>query len=63
MRLGGIPESEELPHKPKGMHWRNYDRLCRLRDAAEERATIGLMHFVGLIGQHPAASEAEGVDS
>jgi hypothetical protein len=47
MRLGGSQESQELPQKPKGMHWRTYDRLCRLHDAAEERSTIGLMHFVG----------------
>jgi hypothetical protein len=45
MRLGGSPETEEFPDKPKGMHWRTYDRLCRLHDAAEKRSTIGLMHF------------------
>ena len=45
MRLGGSPETEEFPDKPKGMHWRTYDRLCRVHDAAEERSTIGLMHF------------------
>src|SRR6266446_6614982 len=51
MRLGGSPESEEVPDKPKGMHWRTYDRLCLLHDAAEERSTIGLMHFVGRLGR------------
>ena len=51
MRLGGSPETEEFPDKPKGMHWRTYDRLCRLHDAAEERSTIGLMHFVGRLGR------------
>jgi hypothetical protein len=51
MRLGGSPESEEVPDKPKGMHWRTYDRLCRLHDAAEERSTIGLVHFVGRLGR------------
>jgi hypothetical protein len=36
---------EGFPDKPKGMHWRTYDRLCRLHDAAEDRSIIGLMHF------------------
>ena len=30
-----------IPDKPKGMHWRTYDRLCRVHDAAEERSIIG----------------------
>ena len=47
MRLGGSPDSEEFPDKPKGMHWRTYDRLYRQHDAAEERSIIGLMNFVG----------------
>jgi hypothetical protein len=47
MRLGGSPSMVEgFPDKPKGMHWRTYDRLCRLHDAAEDRSTIGLMHFL-----------------
>src|ERR1700730_2053784 len=47
MRLGGSPSMlEGFPDKPKGMHWRTYDRLCRLHDAAEERSNIGLMHFI-----------------
>jgi hypothetical protein len=32
--------------KPKGMHWRTYDRLRRLNDAAEQRSMVGLMGFV-----------------
>jgi hypothetical protein len=50
MRLGGSPDSEEFPDKPKGMHWRTYDRLYHLHEAAEERSIIGLMNFVGLSG-------------
>jgi hypothetical protein len=47
MRLGGSPSMVEgFPDKPKGMHWRTYDRLCGLHDAAEDRSTIGLMHFL-----------------
>jgi hypothetical protein len=37
---------EEFPDKPKGMHWRTYERWRRVHDAAEERSTIGLMGFV-----------------
>jgi hypothetical protein len=51
LRLGGSPESEDFPDKPKGMHWRTYERLCRVHDAAEERGAIGLMHFVGRLGR------------
>jgi hypothetical protein len=33
---------DEFPEKPKGMHWRTYDRLFRMLDEAEERSTIDL---------------------
>jgi hypothetical protein len=52
MRLGGSPGMlDEFPDKPKGMHWRTYDRLCRLYEAAEERSTVGLMGFVKRLGR------------
>jgi hypothetical protein len=47
MRLGGSASMfDEFPGKPKGMHWRIYDRLQSLHDAAEERSTVGLMKFL-----------------
>ena len=51
MRLGGSANMfDEFPSKPKGMHWRTYDRLQSLHDAAEERSTLGLMKFLVRIG-------------
>ena len=42
IRLGGSAGMlDDFPDKPKGMHWRTYDRLCRVHDAAEERSIIG----------------------
>jgi hypothetical protein len=52
MRLGGSASMlDEFPEKPKGMHWRTYDRLCRMHDEAEERSTIGLMRFVNRLSR------------
>jgi hypothetical protein len=51
-RLGGDANMlEEFPDKPKGMHWRTYERWRRLHDAAEERSNIGLMGFVERLGR------------
>ena len=38
MRLGrsGYP-ADLFPDKPKGMHWRTYERLCEAPDLAEAR--------------------------
>jgi len=52
MRLGGSASMlDEFPDRPKGMHWRTYERWCRVHDAAEERSTIGLMGFVERLGR------------
>jgi hypothetical protein len=51
IRLGGSAIMLDFPDKPKGMHWRTYDRLCRVHDAAEERSIIGLIHFVEQLGR------------
>ena len=42
---------EEFPDKPKGMHWRTYERWRRVHDVAEERSNIGLMGFVERLGR------------
>jgi hypothetical protein len=46
MRLGGSPNMlEAFPEKPKGMHWRTFDRLQARHDAAWLRSMAGLMHL------------------
>ena len=46
MRLGGTANMlDDFPEKPKGMHWRTYERLCRVHDAARARSFIGLTDF------------------
>ena len=47
MRLGGSAYMlDDFPEKPKGMHWRTYERLCRVQDAAQARSIVGLTGFV-----------------
>ena len=47
IQLGGSPNmSERFPDKPKGMHWRTYDRLRHRHDFAEQRSMMGLMRFI-----------------
>jgi hypothetical protein len=47
MRLGGTANMlDDFPEKPKGMHWRTYERLCRVHDTAKARSFIGVMDFV-----------------
>lgn len=51
-RLGGRANMlEAFPDKPKGMHWRTYERWRRVHEAAEERSNIGLMGFVERLGR------------
>ena len=52
MRLGGSPNMlEAFPDKPKGMHWRTYERWRSVHDAAGGRSTVGLMRFVERLGR------------
>jgi len=52
MRLGGSASMlDEFPEKPKGMHWRTYNRLRRMHDKAEERSNIGLVSFVNRLSR------------
>jgi hypothetical protein len=48
---GGILEGGDWG-KPKGMHWRTYERLCREHDALSDRALVGIMdHLNHLSGR------------
>jgi hypothetical protein len=42
---------DEFPDRPKGLHWRTYDRLRHAYDIAEARSTIGLVRFVKRLGR------------
>jgi hypothetical protein len=46
-RLGGNASlMDAFPDKPRGMHWRTYDRLQRRCEAAESRSLMGVMRFL-----------------
>src|SRR5262249_17717053 len=47
LKLGGSPNMfEQFPDKPKGMHWKTYDRIRKAYDLAEVRSNAGLMRFI-----------------
>jgi hypothetical protein len=51
-RLGGSPSvCDDFPAKPKGMHWRRYERLWQAHeDAADTGVTLIAAHFLSRWG-------------
>lgn len=50
MRLGGSPSLfDSFPAKPKGMHWRTYDRLRTEAEYAECVSWVGVCHLLGIM--------------
>ena len=57
MQLGGCQSMfEPFPVKPKGMHWRTYDRLRCAHDAADARFVMGMMRFVDRVQRRAPSS-------
>jgi len=51
MQLGGSSNMlESFPEKPRGMHWRTYERFRRVHGAAQARFIPGMMAHVKLLG-------------
>jgi hypothetical protein len=51
-RLGGSPCTDDpFPQKPKGMHWRTYDRLVKRGEALDEQAERAGMAIFGRLLQ------------
>jgi hypothetical protein len=54
MQLGGCQSMcEPFPNRPKGMHWRTYDRLRCAHDVADARSMMGMMGFVDRLQRRP----------
>jgi hypothetical protein len=47
MRLGGTSNLEPSAQKPRGMHWRTYQRLRAQADIADAKAADLLMGLAG----------------
>jgi hypothetical protein len=57
MQLGGCQSMlEPFPNRPKGMHWRTYDRLRRAHDVADARFVMGMMRFVDRVQRRAPSS-------
>jgi hypothetical protein len=44
------PDEWDLPPKPKGMHWRTYNRYVERYDAYEEILTEGIPELLAKLG-------------
>jgi hypothetical protein len=54
--LGGSADIfDDFPDKPKGMHWRTYERLRHTYDIAQARCTLSLTRFIDRLDQKVSA--------
>jgi len=42
-----MSKDDVFPDKPKGMHWRTYERLRRQHDALEYEIDVALAEWIG----------------
>lgn len=64
MRLGGSSNMlEDFPGKPKGMHWRTYERWSRVHDLAKERSLMGFVERLGRLRAHLKSNRGTQVDN
>jgi hypothetical protein len=53
-------EPEEFPDRPKGMHWRTYERQRDTHDAAAARSMVGLTQFINRLQRRARVRTATG---
>ena len=64
MRLGGSSNMlVDFPEKPKGMHWRTYERWSRVHDLAKERSLMGFVERLGRLRAHLKSNRGTQVDN
>jgi len=50
-RLGGDPDDDYWPDKPRHMHWKTYNRLISQAEYYDQVSSHGLMQVFGKLGQ------------